>query len=80
MVKKKKLKAEKLFESGDVKGASDLLTNNENLFKSADQKVLRRKYILRQKLIRQMANFNLHMISISSTLLWVEKILDMTIK
>ena len=48
--KKEIKKAEKLFESGDVKGASDLLTNNENLFKSADQKVLIQKIYLEAKI------------------------------
>jgi hypothetical protein len=43
--KKEIKKAEKLFESGDVKGAADILTANATLFESADEKVTLQKSI-----------------------------------
>ena len=48
--KKEIRKAEKLFEIGDVKGASEILINNTNLFESADQKVLLQKIYLEAKI------------------------------
>ena len=48
--KKEIKKAEKLFESGDVKGASEILVNNSNLFDTADQKVLLQKIYLEAKI------------------------------
>ena len=48
--KKEIRKAEKLFETGDVKGASEILINNANLFESADQKVKLLKIYLEAKI------------------------------
>ena len=55
--KKEIKKAEKLFESGDVKGASDLLVNSKSLFESADQKILLQKIYLEAKIDQANGNF-----------------------
>ena len=50
--KKEIKKAEKLFETGDVNGAAEILKINTNLLSRLTKKFYYRKYILRQKLIR----------------------------
>ena len=50
-------KAEKLFESGDVKGASEILVNSKSLFESADQKILLQKIYLEAKIDQENGNF-----------------------
>ena len=55
--KKELKKAEKLFESGDVKGASEILVNSKSLFESADQKILLQKIYLEAKIDQENGNF-----------------------
>ena len=44
--KKEIKKAEKLYDSGDIQGATELLKSNETLFNNADEKVLLQKTYL----------------------------------
>lgn len=55
--KKEIKKAEKLFESGDVKGAADILTANATLFESADEKVTLQKIYLEAKIDQKNKEF-----------------------
>ena len=60
-MRRKELKL-KSFESGDVKGASEILVNSKSLFESADQKYYYRKYC-EAKIDQENGNFQLHTIS-----------------
>ena len=55
--KKEIKKAEKLFESGDVRGATELLISSETLFNNADEKVLLQKTYLEAKIDQANSNF-----------------------
>ena len=55
--KKEIKKAEKLFESGDVQGATELLISSETLFNNADEKVLLQKTYLEAKIDQANSNF-----------------------
>ena len=55
--KKEIKKAEKLFESGDVQGATELLISSETIFNNADEKVLLQKTYLEAKIDQANSNF-----------------------
>ena len=55
--KKEIKKAEKLYESGDVQGATELLISNETLFNNADEKILLQKTYLEAKIDQANSNF-----------------------
>ena len=78
--KKEIKKAEKLFESGDVKGASDYLINNKSLFESADQKVLLQKIYLEGKIDQANGKFQSSYDKYKQYASLGGKILDMTTK
>ena len=78
--KKELKKAEKLFESGDAKGASEILVNNNSLFESADQKILLQKTYLEAKIDQENGNFQSSYDKYKSYASLGGKILDMTTK
>ena len=55
--KKEIKKAEKLYDSGDIQGANELLVSNETLFNNADEKVLLQKTYLEAKIDQANSNF-----------------------
>ncbi len=55
--KKEIKKAEKLFESGDIQGAKDLLTSNASLFEGADLKIVNQKTYLEAKIDQANKNY-----------------------
>ena len=55
--KKEIKKAEKLYDSGDIQGATELLKSNETLFNNADEKVLLQKTYLEAKIDQANSNF-----------------------
>jgi tetratricopeptide (TPR) repeat protein len=57
--KKEIRKAIKLFESGDVQGAKDLLDSNTTLFDAADTKITNQKLYLEGKISQANKNFQL---------------------
>ena len=57
--KKEIKKAIKLFESGDVQGAKDLIDSNSNLFEAAEAKITNQKLYLEGKIFQANKNFQL---------------------
>ena len=55
--KKEIKKAEKLFDSGDVQGASELLDMNKTLFDNADEKILLQRTYLEAKIDQKNSKF-----------------------
>ena len=55
--KKEIKKAEKLFDSGDVQGASELLDMNKTLFDNADEKIMLQKIYLEAKIDQKNSKF-----------------------